>query len=74
MSRKFKTWLDIGTYSGCARKETVTLDELGIADEEWDAMSEDEQNEVMRPVICVDIDWGYEEIGEDDDGDEDDDF
>ena len=59
MSRKFKYWLDSGANRNSCRKEWVTLDEIGIPSEEFDAMSEDEKDDVFREYAFERADWGW---------------
>lgn len=65
MSRKFTVWLDSGANIHSRREVTVTLDELGIESDKWDAMTIDEKDDVMREIAWDRLDWGYEENGED---------
>jgi hypothetical protein len=67
MSRKFTLWLDSGANIHSTFKTTVTLDELGIESDEWDAMSESEKDEAMRETAFAQSDWGYAEIESDKD-------
>jgi hypothetical protein len=61
-SRLFKFWLDSGANAFSTRKGLVTLEELGFSDEEWDAMSEEEQFEFMKELIFANADWGFVEV------------
>lgn len=62
MTRKFDVWLDSGANAHSCKKETVSLDDLGISDSEWDEMTEDERDAVMREVAFDRSDWGYTEL------------
>lgn len=64
MTRKFKVWLDSGANIHSCNKKTVTLDDLGIEEEEWDAMADQEKDEAMREVAFSESEWGFEEITE----------
>lgn len=61
---KFKVWCDSGANVHSCRTETVTLDELGLSDEEWAEMTESERDGFMRDVAFSRLDWGYAEEDE----------
>lgn len=62
MSRKFKVWLDSGANIHSSREQIVSLDDIGCTDEEWDELSEDQREELMREVAFDQADWGFEEL------------
>ncbi|EMF5696135.1 hypothetical protein V3954_004605 [Enterobacter roggenkampii] len=62
MGRKFKVFLDSGANIHSKYETEVDLDDFGIESDEWDEMSENEQQEVMREVAFERADWGWEEI------------
>ena len=62
MAKRFKVWLDSGANHDSCRKIEVSLDDLGIIDEEWEIMSEDEQEKEMREIAFERSDWGFCEI------------
>jgi len=41
------------------RKGTTTLDELGLTEEEWHAMSDEDRDNLMRDIALDRLDWGY---------------
>lgn len=59
---KFKVWLDSGANIHSRRETTISLDDIGISDEEWNDMEESDRDEVMRDVAFERLDWGYCEI------------
>lgn len=60
MSKKIKYWCDSGaSIHSCLEGET-SLEELGLTEEEWDAMSDDERDDMMREIACDQLCWGYE--------------
>jgi hypothetical protein len=61
MTRTIKYWCDSGANAFSCREGTVTLDEIGVTGEEWDAMSDDEKDNLMRDIACDRLDWGYAE-------------
>ncbi len=62
MSRKFKIWLDSGANIHSKYQKTVSLDDLGLDDETWDAMTDEEKDDFMREEAFSRSDWGYREI------------
>ena len=62
MSKKFNIWCDSGANAQSCRKQTIYLEDIGVSDQEWDAMSEDEKDELMKDVAFDRLDWGYSEI------------
>lgn len=54
-------WMDSGANIHSCNYGKITLDELGITDEKWDAMSEDEREELMKPLVFDQVDWGFSE-------------
>ena len=48
MSRKFKVSLNSGANHASARVTELTLEDIGIDEHEWDGMSEEEKDEVMK--------------------------
>jgi len=65
MSRKFKVWLDSGANHCSDYTQIIHLSDLGISDEDWDLISEEEQEEVMKDVAWERMDWGFVEIEND---------
>ncbi len=62
MAKKFKVWLDSGANNDSCHEQTVSLDDIGISDDEWAAMSEDEREQEMREIAFEASDWGFIEI------------
>lgn len=62
MTRKFKVWLDSGANIHSKREQTISLEEIGIEDDEWERMTEEEQDEAMKEVAFDYADWGYQEL------------
>lgn len=59
---KFEVWLDSGANIHSKYKITISLDDIGIYDDEWNQMTEDQRDEVMKDVAFERADWGYREI------------
>ena len=62
MERKFEIWLDSGANIHSCEKTVVTLDDLGLSENEWNEMDQDEKDENMRDVAFETLDWGWKEI------------
>lgn len=60
MSKKVKYWCDSGANIHSCREGEITLDELGITEDEWNSMSVDDKEKMMRDVALERLDWGYE--------------
>lgn len=45
MSKKFKVWLDSGANHQSSYEQFITLDEVGLSDEDWEDMDEDERED-----------------------------
>lgn len=59
MSRKIRWWCDSGANaSSCLRGDT-TLEELGLTESEWNQMTPEKRDEIMREIACDRLDWGY---------------
>lgn len=59
MSKKIKYWCDSGANIHSCREGTTTLDELGLTEEEWHAMSDEDRDNLMRDIALDRLDWGY---------------
>lgn len=59
MSKKIKYWCNSGANIHSCRKGTTTLDELGLTEEEWHAMSDEDRENLMRDIALDRLDWGY---------------
>jgi Ran GTPase-activating protein (RanGAP) involved in mRNA processing and transport len=62
MGRKFKVYLDSGANIHSKYETEVDLEDFDIESDEWDDMSEEEQQETMREVAWERAEWGWEEI------------
>jgi hypothetical protein len=62
MSRKFKVWMNSGANIHSCYSQEIELSQLGIADADWDLMTDDEKEECMKDVAWERVDWGFREI------------
>lgn len=60
MADGIKVWLDSGANIHSCNRQELTWEELGITEEEWDAKSEDEQEEIAKDIAFSYSDWGFE--------------
>ena len=56
---KFKVWCDSGANIHSCRQEEIDID---ISEEDLAAMSEDEQEEMLKEYAFEKLDWGWERI------------
>ncbi|HCJ9395012.1 TPA: hypothetical protein NV922_001318 [Escherichia coli] len=56
---KFKVWLDSGANAFSQYEVEVTTDDLGLSDEEWDQLSEEEKEETMKEIAFERAEWGF---------------
>ena len=62
MSRKFEWFFDSGANVDSCLRGTITLDQLGYSEKEWDSLTDDQQEDIMRDIAWDKIDWGWYEI------------
>lgn len=62
MGRKFKFYLDSGANIHSKYEQVVELDDIGLDEEEWDGMTTEEKDEVMKEIAWERMEWGYIEI------------
>ena len=56
---KFKVWCDSGANTHSCRQEEIDID---ISEEDLAAMSEDEQEEMLKEYAFEKLGWGWERI------------
>jgi len=56
---KFNVWLDSGANAFSQYSLEVTTDDLGLSDEEWDQLSEQEKEETMKEIAFERAEWGF---------------
>lgn len=59
MSKKIQYWCGSGANIHSYVKGEVSLAELDMTEEEWNAMTDDERDDLMRDIACEKLDWGY---------------
>ena len=59
---KLKVWLDSGANIHSNYEQEIELADVGITDEEWAEMTDDEKDEAIKPIAWCRMDWGYTEI------------
>lgn len=62
--KKFKVWLDSGANCQSQYSVEVTTEELGMTDEEWDSLTEEEKDETMKEIAFERAEWGFRVISE----------
>lgn len=60
---KLEIWLDSGANIHSKYKQIIDLEDVtGITDEEWNEMTEKEQEETIQPIAFERADWGWKEV------------
>jgi len=60
---KIKIYCDSGANIHSCRSEIVTPEDLGTTEEEWKSMSDEEKEELVKPIAFDRLDWGWEDVG-----------
>jgi hypothetical protein len=58
---RIKYWCDSGANIHSCNEGYVTLEELGLTREEWEAMSDKEKDVMMYDYAHNSYEWGYAE-------------
>lgn len=61
MSRTITFYLDSGANIHSCNKQTFTLEELHMTEEEWDSMSEEEKESLAKEISWEKMEWGWYE-------------
>ena len=61
-NRKFRVWLDSGANIHSKREVIVTLEEIGYTGEDWDGLSDQTKEEILKEIAWEDADWGFAEV------------
>jgi hypothetical protein len=59
---KLRIWCDSGANTHSKRVVTITPGDLGLTQQQWDDLSEEERERLMRDIAFEQLDWGYEEV------------
>lgn len=62
MAKDFKVWLDSGANAYSEYSVEVSLDDLGLTDEEYVELSEEEKEEMFKEIAFERAEWGFKEI------------
>lgn len=65
--RKYKVWLDSGANHQSCNSQIISLSDIGLTAEEFDAMTTKEQEDAMRDVAFAKADWGFTPVGDGED-------
>lgn len=58
---KIKFWCDSGANIHSCRKGSFDLKEVGLTEEEWYALPDEEKEEIVKPYALERLDWGWED-------------
>jgi hypothetical protein len=59
---KLEIYCDSGANIHSCRKTVISLDEMGIDEQEWNEMSEEAKEEAVKPIAFENLDWGWKEL------------
>lgn len=62
--KTFKVWLNSGANAHSEYSVELTTEELGLTDEEWVALSEEEKEETMHEIAFERSEWGWKDLTE----------
>lgn len=60
MSKGLYIWCDSGANIHSNYKQFLTWEELGITEDDWDNLSEKEQEEMAKDIAFDKLDWGFD--------------
>lgn len=60
-SKTIYYWLDSGANIHSCNRGSITLNELGLTDEEWEAMPGKDKDNLLRELAFEGSDWGWSE-------------
>lgn len=61
MAKTIYYWMNSGANAHSCRYGEVSLDTLGVTDAEWDAMSDDDKDDLIRDCAFDMSEWGWSE-------------
>jgi hypothetical protein len=59
MTKKIRYWCDSGANIHSKYEDETTLEELGLSEAEWLALTETQRDEIMKEYAFGRLDWGY---------------
>lgn len=62
MTRRFKVWLNSGANIHSCNEITLNLKGLGMTEEQFNAMTEEEKDKMFLDIAFEQGEWGWEEI------------
>lgn len=60
--KQFNVWLDSGANCESTRSQIISIKEIGFTNQQWDRLSDDEKDDVMKEVAFESAKWGYTEL------------
>ena len=60
---KLRIWCDSGANAHSCREETHNIEDLGMTEADWDAMTDAEKEAFAKDIALDRLDWGFEKIG-----------
>jgi len=59
---KLKIWLDSGANIYSKREVIVSLEDIGLLEDEWKNLSHLRKEQIVREIAFENSDWGWEEV------------
>lgn len=59
---KLRIYCDSGANIHSKWEDVYDLEDLGMTEEEWKEMSEQDREALVKPIALDRLDWGWEEI------------
>lgn len=59
---KIRIYCDSGANIHSCREDIVTPEYLGTTEEEWKAMSDEDKEELVKPIALERLDWGWQDV------------
>ena len=61
MSKIIQWWCDSGANIHSCLNDEISTEDMGLTDEEWDSMPEEDKVDMMREIALDRLDWGFKE-------------
>lgn len=52
-------WCDSGANCESCYRDEISIEEMGINNLEWDELTDEEKDKLMRGIALERLDWGY---------------
>jgi hypothetical protein len=59
---KIRVWCDSGANAFSCKSEVVDLADVGVTEEEWVKLSDEDKEATVKDVALSTLEWGFEEV------------